>query len=350
MRTAFFAFLRQICYNSQRCQKIMKKMIHKKIILFISILIVLTIGIIMGFNLKIYNKKPIKVIDNISFNTNDSFDVEKMFNQKVNLNNYEIVYLNDDKLEAFDESLDAGVYEVVIKDKKTSVEYESTVTVVDNSGPEVELNENLVFNANDYLEIATFVKSCVDNVSLECRFNVYDEEEKLVSFFSHEEGEHAYILEAYDENDNKTYKIINYVIDNSVEMTTRYGIFYSNYGFSSDNPIAKQALSYVGITGYNCEAFFMMSLFNTPGIKEQIHTYSDRKKFIDENRYEVSLLEAMPGDELRYANNGYNQPHVATYIGNGLAVHGGFYGTDVVIYYAVIPEATIPTVYRYKIQ
>ena len=328
----------------------MKKMIHKKIILFITLLIVLTISIIMGFNLKIYNRKSVKVLDSISFNTNDSFDVEKMFNQKVNLDNYEIVYLNNDKLETFDESLDAGVYDVVIKDKKTSEEFESVVTVIDNSGPEVKLNENLVFNGNDYLEIATFVKSCSDNVSYECRFNVYDIEEKLVSFFSHEEGEHAYILEAYDENDNKTYKIINYVIDNSVEMTTRYGLYYSSADFSSSNPIASQALSYVGISGYNCEAFFFMSLFNTPGIKEQIHTYSDRQKFVDENRYEVSLLEAMPGDELRFANNGYGQPHVATYIGNGLAVHGGLNGLNVGIFDALTPIASTPRVYRYKIQ
>ena len=328
----------------------MKKMIHKKIIILIITLIVLTICIIMGFNKNIYNKKPIKVVNNFSFNTNDAFDVEKMFNQKVDLNNYEIAYLSNDKLETFDESLEAGVYEVVIKDKKTSLEYESIVTVIDNSGPEIELNDKNTFNSNDYLEIATFVKNCKDNTSYECRYHVYDEEENLVSSFSHEVGEHTYILEAYDDNNNKTYKIINYVIDNGVEMSTKYGIYYSNAGFSSSNPIASQALSYVGISGYNCETFFFMSLFNTPGIKEQIHVYSDRQKFVDENRYEVSLLEAMPGDELRYANNGYGQPHVATYIGNGLAVHGGFNGSNVAIYDAIMPIATIPTVYRYKIQ
>jgi hypothetical protein len=328
----------------------MKKMIHKKSILFIIVLIVLTISIIMGFNIYFYNKEPLKVLNSFSFNTNDSFDVEKMFNQKVNLNNYEIVYLKNDKLEKFNESLDAGVYEVVIKDKKKSLEYESIVTVIDNSGPEIELNENNIFNSKDYLEIATFVKNCIDNVSYECRYNVYDEEEKLVSSFSHEIGNHTYILEAYDENDNKTYKIINYIIDDSVNITTKYGVYYSNEGFSSDNPIASQALSYVGLNGYNCEAFFYMSLFNTPGIKEQIHTYSDRQKFIDENRYEVSLLEAMPGDELRFTNNGYGQPHVATYIGNGLAVHGGLDGLNVGIFDALTPIASIPRVYRYKVQ
>ena len=328
----------------------MKKMIHKKSILLTILLIVLTIGIIMGFNINFYSKKPIKVVDNFSFNTNDSFDVEKIFNQKVDLKNYEIVYLNNNKLEKFDESLDAGTYEVVIKDKKTSKEYESVITVVDNSSPKIELNDKTTFNSNDYLEISTFVKNCFDNVSYECRYNVYDEEEKLISAFSHEVGEHTYILEAYDENDNKTYKIINYIIDDSVEMTTKYGVYYSNEDFSSNNPIARQALSYVGISGYNCEAFFNMSLFNTPEIKEQIHTYSDRKRFIEENRYEVSLLEAMPGDELRFANNGYGQPHVATYIGNGLAVHGGFNGLNVTIFDALTPIASIPKVYRYKIQ
>ena len=298
---------------------------------------------------KMLNKEPVEIIDNVSFNTTDGVDTQKLFNQKVNLKNYDIAFLNVDEEKLDETDLTVGTYEVIIKDKKTSIQYESSVTILDDSGPEVKLKDVTSFNGNDYLEVATFVEECHDNISFECRYNVYDQDNNRIEFFSHEEGEHTYKLEAYDENGNKTIKNINYVIDNNVAQTTKYGTYYSNNGFYADNPIAKQALTYVGITGYNCEQFFNMSLFNTPGIKEQIKTYSDRQKYKDENRYEVSLIEAMPGDELRYASNGLGQTHVAIYIGNGMAVHGGYNATDVVVYDAIIPIASIPKVYRYKI-
>ncbi|MCQ9165766.1 MULTISPECIES: NlpC/P60 family protein [unclassified Arthrobacter] len=44
----------------------------------------------------------------------------------------------------------------------------------------------------------------------------------------------------------------------------------------------------------------------------------------------VSEAEAQPGDLIYYADGGLGMAHIAVYIGNGQAVHGGFHGSTVV--------------------
>jgi cell wall-associated NlpC family hydrolase len=44
----------------------------------------------------------------------------------------------------------------------------------------------------------------------------------------------------------------------------------------------------------------------------------------------VSQAEAQPGDLIYYADGGVGMAHIAVYIGNGQAVHGGFHGSTVV--------------------
>lgn len=45
----------------------------------------------------------------------------------------------------------------------------------------------------------------------------------------------------------------------------------------------------------------------------------------------VSAAEAQPGDILYYANGGTGYAHVAIYLGNGQAVHGGWHGSTTVV-------------------
>ncbi|WP_285728094.1 NlpC/P60 family protein [Psychromicrobium xiongbiense] len=42
----------------------------------------------------------------------------------------------------------------------------------------------------------------------------------------------------------------------------------------------------------------------------------------------VSQAEAQPGDLIYYANGGAGAAHIAVYVGNGMAVHGGFNGNQ----------------------
>ena len=45
----------------------------------------------------------------------------------------------------------------------------------------------------------------------------------------------------------------------------------------------------------------------------------------------VSAAEAIPGDLIYYADGGMGLAHIAVYVGNGQAVHGGFFGNQTVV-------------------
>ncbi|MEB7503836.1 NlpC/P60 family protein [Arthrobacter koreensis] len=45
----------------------------------------------------------------------------------------------------------------------------------------------------------------------------------------------------------------------------------------------------------------------------------------------VSASEAIPGDLIYYADGGMGMAHIAVYVGNGQAVHGGFFGNQTVV-------------------
>ena len=46
----------------------------------------------------------------------------------------------------------------------------------------------------------------------------------------------------------------------------------------------------------------------------------------------VSAAEAQPGDLVYYQNGGMGMPHIAVYVGNGMAVHGGWNGGTTALY------------------
>ncbi|MDQ4503176.1 NlpC/P60 family protein [Sinomonas sp. ASV322] len=47
---------------------------------------------------------------------------------------------------------------------------------------------------------------------------------------------------------------------------------------------------------------------------------------------QVSAAEAQPGDLAYYQNGGMGMAHIAVYVGNGMAVHGGWNGSNTVLY------------------
>lgn len=56
----------------------------------------------------------------------------------------------------------------------------------------------------------------------------------------------------------------------------------------------------------------------------------------------VSQAEAQPGDLIYYASNGFGSSHIAVYIGNGQAVHGGWNGMGTAEFSANLPSASAP--------
>lgn len=60
----------------------------------------------------------------------------------------------------------------------------------------------------------------------------------------------------------------------------------------------------------------------------------------------VSGAEAQPGDLIYYANGGAGVAHIAVYIGNGQAVHGGYNGNQTRIFTAYVPTGSAPVFIR----
>jgi cell wall-associated NlpC family hydrolase len=55
----------------------------------------------------------------------------------------------------------------------------------------------------------------------------------------------------------------------------------------------------------------------------------------------VTAAEAIPGDLIYYANGGMGVAHIAVYIGNGVAVHGGWNGNQTVTFSANVGSGPV---------
>ena len=51
--------------------------------------------------------------------------------------------------------------------------------------------------------------------------------------------------------------------------------------------------------------------------------------------------QALPGDLIYYANGGMGVAHIAVYIGNGVAVHGGWNGNQTVTFSANVGSGPV---------
>ena len=56
----------------------------------------------------------------------------------------------------------------------------------------------------------------------------------------------------------------------------------------------------------------------------------------------VSQSQAQPGDIIYYQSNGFGSSHVALYIGNGQAVHGGWNGMGTSVFSVNLPTGSAP--------
>ena len=73
------------------------------------------------------------------------------------------------------------------------------------------------------------------------------------------------------------------------------------------------------------------------GIVEELRVESPAT---DVEAIERAVEEAQPGDLLYYADGGGGQAHIAVYLGNGQAVHGGFNGNETVKFSANVGSTT----------
>ena len=55
----------------------------------------------------------------------------------------------------------------------------------------------------------------------------------------------------------------------------------------------------------------------------------------------ISAAEALPGDLIYYQDGGAGVAHIAVYIGNGQAIHGGFNGNETRVFSANVGSGPI---------
>lgn len=98
--------------------------------------------------------------------------------------------------------------------------------------------------------------------------------------------------------------------------------------------IASAALSQLGV-GQDCTALATNSLAAVG-----IHYHGWPAGYLSLGRT-VSAAEAAPGDLIYYANGGMGLAHIAVYVGNGQAVHGGWGGGSTVLFSANVGSGPV---------
>lgn len=106
---------------------------------------------------------------------------------------------------------------------------------------------------------------------------------------------------------------------------------------SSNNPIVQAALKYRG-SSMACDQLATMALVDTGVITGTPATIFHDGGYYNLGVYQfpavatfISAASAQPGDLVYYDDGGFGSAHIAVYAGNGMAVHGGWNGSQVVL-------------------
>lgn len=266
-----------------------------------------------------------------------------------------------------------GEYEVTLEnfDLKKSSEQEIFVSVRKVASGTVSKDNSLVLNAVNDASAAEGLSDVVTTYKL--KVNVTDTVKPVITLVQDEdtitEGDDfdadAYIESAIDDVDGE----IAYVTESDVDANEpgTYTVTYSakdkagNESTASvsitveekEEPVVEQnAYSY---SGYDVTASAGSNAVSVNGsgvasaAMSQLGQYQDCTSLVSRSLAAqgisfrgypaaylslgsvVSGAEAQPGDIIYYANAGAGVAHVAVYVGNGQAVHGGFNGNQTVL-------------------
>lgn len=312
-------------------------------------------------NQKAFENVQLEVKKDVEIKKGEVFDLDLLFNMEVNDVYFDVEFENvDETLEdreisfikkyydkngkevqekeatyankvkygySIEKILDSvGTYYVTIKNVNNEVVYKSILHVLEND----EKAEEELLGSNALFHMGNYMRSCTASGTGRCDY--FDVPAQPTT-----PEPNPYAAAAQNYGDVQTQLVYN----NGALPQGGGGIYRSGAGFYSSNPIARDAINWVGTSGMNCEVLFQNVIRNNQELLNK--TGGD----INSVRIQVPLSEIQPGDELRYADGGVGLIHVAIYIGDGKAVHGGFYGTDTVIWDAFPAQASTPTVYRY---
>ena len=363
-------------------------------------------------------------------------------------NNLKAGYIKKDYLN------NIGTYTIIVEFDNDS--FERTINIKDTKAPILALKDKLEITEGDSYEIKDFIKSCSDSSGVDCILKYVDKDDNEIEFNETKPGKYAIKIIASDETGNKsksqeTELIVSKVKTNNSTSSNKKGTIGSSKEetstnkneISTNNPIAKKALSYVGQSGIRCyelvegavnavnKSFYSYYDYYYPyyGGNKKVY-YTREKKNVDYifsnhthsydttitrykgdsttgekvnvtvtfyinnnilqdvkttgcnwisnnqcpsgytdaigkefyvlmksstitedsikfNATKVSLNKIQPGDILVYDDGGNGIGHIAVYIGNEKAVHGGWgEKLDVVIATMYPSSASTPKVYR----
>ncbi len=198
--------------------------------------------------------------------------------------------------------------------------------VITVSQDEDVITEGDDFNAEDY-----FI-SAVDNVDGNVKHETVSDVDADVP------GEYTITYTAKDRAGNKASASVNITVEEKEEPVLA-GIENNPYASTSGmdvsgNSIASAALSQVGYV-QDCTALVSNAL-----AAQGIYFSGWPADYLSLGTV-VSAAEAQPGDVLYYANGGTGLAHVAIYLGNGQAVHGGWHGETTVVSSAYVGSGPV---------
>ncbi len=245
---------------------------------------------------------------------------------------------------------------ITFTDGEIDKEIDVYLEVKDTKGPEIKIKEDKIEieEGNDIDLIANV--SCRDEVDGDIKYH----EEKitkdgfnidLTDFDKDIPGTYEIKVIAYDRNGNQdegSFEVTvlekpEPIIETPIKETTKapeQAPTPSLEPVVSDSPIVKAALAEVG--GHNnCSGLAEIAI-NAVGksawTTDRIDVdggYYTMSKLSPENFVElgqsINISDMRPGDILYYADGGAGVSHVAVYIGNDEAVHGGWMGDNIVV-------------------
>ncbi len=291
-----------------------------------------------------------------------------------------------------------GKYEVTVKDNKRNKTSKTTMTIKDTEEPNLIL-QDVEIEEGAEVSINNFIKSCTDNSNESCSCEYTDDKGEKIDNIDLSVGERKINIVAIDSSKNRSsVKTANLKVNakqqeqqdetqQSTSNNNKQNNTNSNYNSSNNNgsvatnsnssasydtsnPIVAKALSLVG-SSMNCTVLVDNALsaagksltrnnvpcshpiFKEPelaSMAQQLCTDPSASLMVGGinvvKYFGTPVASPLPGDVLFYDNGGYGSKHVAIYIGNGQAVHGGWKGNSVVISSMYVAGASTPRAYR----
>lgn len=219
--------------------------------------------------------------------------------------------------------------------------YNVKLAVVDTEAPKIDLfmDDTTIWETDDY-SAEDYIRAVTDNVDGIITDYTIENEVPMDDDGTLEHGRHYVTIRAKDSSGNEseaTLIVRVYKEDNetSSSSSSSSNVNKNNYQYASNgavgSTIANAALAQVG--RYQDCTMLVTNSLRAVGI--YFHGWPHQYLSLGTI---VPYSQAMPGDIVVY--NG----HVAIYIGNGLCVHGGWYGTNTAIFSIYIDQGAFTIV------